>query len=162
LEWTNPACPFVHKFYDSDEVQKLQKSATDKGVVWLRINSSCSRNMKALRRPRKPQPTKKAICRLHGDGVGSVWKKSALFSTGSRAGYGSMPPYLKLCASSSPKTIRKAIGFLGELFYYNDANKMTASQVRLAMAAMGQKRTGYLPGRGSTGNPQGPEAGSAQ
>jgi peroxiredoxin len=40
LEWTNPDCPFVHKFYDSDTMQKLQKEETAKGVVWLRINSS--------------------------------------------------------------------------------------------------------------------------
>lgn len=40
LEWTNPQCPFVHKFYDSGTMQKLQKTETAKGVVWLRINSS--------------------------------------------------------------------------------------------------------------------------
>ena len=40
LEWTNPDCPFVHKFYDSSAMQKLQKDETAKGVVWLRINSS--------------------------------------------------------------------------------------------------------------------------
>lgn len=40
LEWTNPQCPFVHKFYDSGTMQKLQKEETAKGVVWLRINSS--------------------------------------------------------------------------------------------------------------------------
>ena len=40
LEWTNPNCPFVHKFYDSGTMQKLQSTETDKGVVWLRINSS--------------------------------------------------------------------------------------------------------------------------
>jgi len=40
LEWTNPQCPFVHKFYDSNAMQKLQKEETAKGVVWLRINSS--------------------------------------------------------------------------------------------------------------------------
>jgi len=40
LEWTNPDCPFVHKFYDSGDMQKLQKAETAKGVVWLRINSS--------------------------------------------------------------------------------------------------------------------------
>jgi peroxiredoxin len=39
LEWTNPDCPFVHKFYDSDTMQKLQKKYTSKGVVWLRVNS---------------------------------------------------------------------------------------------------------------------------
>lgn len=40
LEWTNPNCPFVHKFYDSHTMQKLQAEETAKGVVWLRINSS--------------------------------------------------------------------------------------------------------------------------
>ena len=39
LEWTNPKCPFVHKFYDSGTMQALQKKETGKGVVWLRINS---------------------------------------------------------------------------------------------------------------------------
>jgi hypothetical protein len=39
LEWTNPNCPFVHKFYDSGTMQKLQTKETAKGVVWLRINS---------------------------------------------------------------------------------------------------------------------------
>ncbi len=42
LEWTNPQCPFVHKFYDSGAMQKLQKKETAKGVVWLRINSSAA------------------------------------------------------------------------------------------------------------------------
>ena len=40
LEWTNPNCPFVHKFYDSGNMQKFQKEETGKGVVWLRVNSS--------------------------------------------------------------------------------------------------------------------------
>ena len=42
LEWTNPGCPFVHKFYDSGTMQKLQKEETAKGVVWLRINSGAA------------------------------------------------------------------------------------------------------------------------
>ncbi len=40
LEWTNPQCPFVHKFYDSGTMQALQKAETAKGVAWVRINSS--------------------------------------------------------------------------------------------------------------------------
>lgn len=40
LEWTNPGCPFVKKHYDSGNMQKLQKAAADKGVVWLTICSS--------------------------------------------------------------------------------------------------------------------------
>src|SRR5581483_6428734 len=40
LEWNNPGCPFVHKHYDSGNMQKLQSYAHDKGAVWLTINSS--------------------------------------------------------------------------------------------------------------------------
>jgi peroxiredoxin len=40
LEWVNYECPFVGKHYGSGNMQKLQKDATAKGVVWLSINSS--------------------------------------------------------------------------------------------------------------------------
>ena len=40
LEWTNAECPFVKKHYDSGNMQKLQKAYTEKGVVWLSVNSS--------------------------------------------------------------------------------------------------------------------------
>lgn len=40
LEWTNGECPFVRKHYDSGNMQKLQKAAAEKGVVWLSVNSS--------------------------------------------------------------------------------------------------------------------------
>lgn len=40
LEWVNYDCPFVRKHYGSGNMQKLQKEYTDKGVVWLSINSS--------------------------------------------------------------------------------------------------------------------------
>lgn len=40
LEWTNHECPFVVKHYDSGNMQKLQKEATENGVVWLTIVSS--------------------------------------------------------------------------------------------------------------------------
>lgn len=39
LEWTNADCPFVKKFYESGEMQKLQREAKDQGVVWLTVNS---------------------------------------------------------------------------------------------------------------------------
>jgi peroxiredoxin len=39
LEWTNPQCPFVKKFYGSNTMQNLQKEETAKGVAWVRINS---------------------------------------------------------------------------------------------------------------------------
>lgn len=42
LEWFNPECPFVHKFYDSKTMQGLQKTAADNGTVWLTINSSAA------------------------------------------------------------------------------------------------------------------------
>lgn len=40
LEWTNPGCPFVRKHYGSGNMPATQKAATDKGVVWLSINST--------------------------------------------------------------------------------------------------------------------------
>lgn len=40
LEWTNPGCPFVQKFYQPGEMQKLQKEMKEKGVVWYRVNSA--------------------------------------------------------------------------------------------------------------------------
>ena len=40
LEWNNPGCPFVHKHYDTRNMQNLQQYAYSKGVVWLTINSS--------------------------------------------------------------------------------------------------------------------------
>ncbi len=40
LEWTNPECPFVKKFYNVGAMQKLQTEVTGKGVVWYRINSN--------------------------------------------------------------------------------------------------------------------------
>lgn len=40
LEWINYDCPFVVKHYDSGNMQKLQKWATEKDVVWLAICSS--------------------------------------------------------------------------------------------------------------------------
>ena len=40
LEWLNHGCPFVVKHYDSGNMQKLQKMAKEKGVVWFSIISS--------------------------------------------------------------------------------------------------------------------------
>jgi glutathione peroxidase-family protein len=40
LEWINFDCPFVVKHYASNNMQKIQKEFTDKGVVWLTICSS--------------------------------------------------------------------------------------------------------------------------
>ncbi len=40
LEWTNHECPFVVKHYGSGNMQKLQKTYTEKEVVWITINSS--------------------------------------------------------------------------------------------------------------------------
>jgi peroxiredoxin len=40
LEWFNSECPFVRKHYESGNMQGLQKTYGDKGVVWLTINST--------------------------------------------------------------------------------------------------------------------------
>ena len=40
LEWVNHGCPFVKKFYDVGEMQRLQEEYTSQGVIWLAICSS--------------------------------------------------------------------------------------------------------------------------
>jgi peroxiredoxin len=40
LEWINHGCPFVKKHYKAGNMQKLQKTYTEKGVVWLSVCSS--------------------------------------------------------------------------------------------------------------------------
>lgn len=41
LEWTNPGCPFVKKYYSKGDMQKIQSNALkDPNVVWVSINSS--------------------------------------------------------------------------------------------------------------------------
>lgn len=40
LEWTNYDCPFVKKHYETGNMQALQKTYTEKGVVWMSICSS--------------------------------------------------------------------------------------------------------------------------
>lgn len=40
LEWTNDGCPFVQKHYNSNNMQALQKRATDDGIIWLSVISS--------------------------------------------------------------------------------------------------------------------------
>lgn len=42
LEWHNPECPFVKKFYEPGAMQKLQADARAQGVVWLTINSGAT------------------------------------------------------------------------------------------------------------------------
>ena len=39
LEWNNPQCPFVRKYYSVHAMQQLQENATAKGVVWISVNS---------------------------------------------------------------------------------------------------------------------------
>lgn len=40
LEWTSPGCPFVGKHYSGKNMQKLQKDATSKNVVWITVSSA--------------------------------------------------------------------------------------------------------------------------
>lgn len=40
LEWFNPGCPFVKKFYKNGDMQRFQNDLVSKGVVWLTISSS--------------------------------------------------------------------------------------------------------------------------
>jgi protein-disulfide isomerase len=49
LEWTNPACPFVQKHYDSGNMQSLQKRYTAEGVQWIVINSTAATHPEYLK-----------------------------------------------------------------------------------------------------------------
>jgi peroxiredoxin len=40
LEWFNNECPFVVKHYKNGDMNKLAAKYTDKGVVWLAVNST--------------------------------------------------------------------------------------------------------------------------
>ena len=40
LQWYNRDCPFIHKHYDSGNMQKLQDIYGKKGVIWFEILSS--------------------------------------------------------------------------------------------------------------------------
>ncbi|WP_287127652.1 redoxin domain-containing protein [Candidatus Cyanaurora vandensis] len=48
LEWTNYDCPFVKRQYGTNTMQNLQKTATQRGVVWLSVNSSAMGNQGKL------------------------------------------------------------------------------------------------------------------
>lgn len=48
LEWTNPECPFVQKYYSGGDMQKLQADAKKQGVVWLSVNSGADGKQGAL------------------------------------------------------------------------------------------------------------------
>jgi peroxiredoxin len=40
LQWYNRDCPFIHKHYDSGNMQKLQDTYAKKGVIWFEVASS--------------------------------------------------------------------------------------------------------------------------
>ncbi|MGL6042543.1 MAG: thioredoxin family protein [Sandaracinobacteroides sp.] len=48
LEWTNPECPFVQKYYSGGDMQKLQADARKQGAVWLSINSGAQGKQGAM------------------------------------------------------------------------------------------------------------------
>lgn len=80
LEWTNPDCPFVKKHYDEGHMQALQKKYTDKGVIWLRINSSAPgkqgyfKNMEEAMASTAKQKAKATSLLLDSDGkVGKLY-----------------------------------------------------------------------------------------
>ena len=40
LEWHNPECPFIRKFYSVGAMQQMQANAAKDGIVWVSINSA--------------------------------------------------------------------------------------------------------------------------
>lgn len=70
LEWVNPGCPFVQKFYDAGAMQRFQKEAQAMGddvdVVWLTINSTSPNSSDYL----SPEETEKYFAEKD---VKSIW-----------------------------------------------------------------------------------------
>lgn len=60
LEWFNKDCPFVKKHYGSRNMQGLQKAYTEKGVIWLTINSS-AKGKQGHEEPLEAQETIKSL-----------------------------------------------------------------------------------------------------
>src|SRR4051812_31310101 len=59
LEWFNPGCPYVQKFYNTGKMNEIAKQATtDKDVVWLLINTT---------RGNTPDSNKETAARLQID-----------------------------------------------------------------------------------------------
>ena len=60
MEWFNKDCPFVKKHYGSNNMQTLQKTYTDKGVIWLTVYSSAKGNQ-GHQEPRDAISTQKEL-----------------------------------------------------------------------------------------------------
>jgi len=39
LEWYNPDCPYVKKFYSTGKMQEMQKKVISEGAIWLTVNT---------------------------------------------------------------------------------------------------------------------------
>jgi len=61
LEWVNPECPFVQKHYNSANMQTTQKHASDKGVVWLTVQTSAQATPKDVAALSDWMNTRKAV-----------------------------------------------------------------------------------------------------
>lgn len=66
LEWVNPGCPFVKKFYNAGAMQAFQKEAQAMGVRWLTINSTNPNHSDYL----SPE---ESIAYYQAKGVHSTW-----------------------------------------------------------------------------------------
>ena len=68
LEWANPGCPFVVKFYEPGKMQEFQAKAQEMGVVWLTINSTNPDHRDYL-------TTAESVSWASEHGVNSTWLK---------------------------------------------------------------------------------------
>lgn len=60
LEWFNKDCPYVKKFYDAGEMQRLQNAYGGQGFQWLRIVSSAPGKQGHLNREQAKASHKKS------------------------------------------------------------------------------------------------------
>jgi peroxiredoxin len=84
LEWINPGCPFVRKFYTNGDMPKFQKAAAEMGAVWLAINSTSEGHRDYL----EPKVSK-AWARQHG--FAATWLMDADGTVGKAYGARTTP-----------------------------------------------------------------------
>lgn len=84
LEWFNPGCPFVKKFYEPGKMQELQKTYAAKGVVWITVASTAAKHRDHLDGPaltRKAAEWKAAPAVILDDTDGAVARLYAAKTT---------------------------------------------------------------------------------
>ncbi|MEM9026013.1 MAG: redoxin domain-containing protein [Verrucomicrobiota bacterium] len=125
LEWVNPACPFVKKHYSSGNMQSLQEKWTDKGVVWLSIESTKPEHPQYFGKKELAKFTKKAETHSTAFLLDEGGKVGKLYDARTTPHMYIISPEGKLIyngaidsiSSSNPKDVEKAENYVSAALY---------------------------------------------